>query len=661
MSHVHEPLPEALSPASASIAYLVASMPRDIRNLPWGRWQSEGILDVDDLALIRDLMCHGIVDAQAHVQGMAVLLVLLCRALRNGEIGYRLDKAVINSDLDMLGIGQEFSDMVAQSTTQGFPSLIGESGTFFPIILENNTPPVAYFQRFHAALARLRKHMQAFDISATPHDDTPNISQSNDHCSSIITDILTTRPIRNAKGELQLNQDQQRALLLTLTRRFTVISGGPGTGKTSLVVSILRAWMRRSPRHSIDRMAIAAPTGRAANRLFESITAQLASIANPSPEDEALATLQTTTLHRLLGFGSQGFRYTKASHLPVDFILIDEVSMVDVQLMTAVLDALPPESTIVVVGDAFQLPSVEPGAVLVSLVSNDEETTSERDNAVFLRTCYRCSPEILSFSARVNAGDMEALSAIAEVQLSTEQLTGDAPALLRSYDGTAREVSQQVAHHYALWYRQHIGTFLQQHAAPFRAYFTPQKSNPSPSPLGAIPRHSELEQCCTKLFSLLQERKLLTFLRHGFAGCESLNDLVQTALGSDASDLQPVLITQNDRHLALYNGDVGFVLRMAGEQCAVFPSLGGYCVYDLRLLPTYELAFATTVHKSQGSEYNEVILLFPEEPSHPLLYREALYTAVTRAKHRVLLVGSDTAISAAIARSKRASVNASLW
>jgi len=452
---------------------------------------------------------------------------------------------------------------------------------------------------------------------------------------------------------------QRIAALAAVTRRFCVISGGPGTGKTSTVVKVLSLLLEQAEAAGAGnglRIALAAPTGKAAARLKESISAGLdkadAGVRGLIPED-------VFTLHRLLGYlkGSSGFRHNSDNPLPYDVVIVDEASMVSLPLMAKLVCALRQDTRLILLGDRDQLASVEAGAVLgdmcdtggvhgfscefaslAAVVAGDAVTVQPGigplgDAVVLLRKSYRFSAAggIGKVGALVNAGDAPAAlaacldPALADVSLATlPPATGLADAL-------AKRITEG-----------------------FGAYLS--------------------EQSPEQAFAQFSRFRILCAMRSGPYGVEAINLLVRQRLAQAGLIKphgrwyagEPVMITKNDYNLALFNGDVGLILPDAeseGELRAFFPSGAGGMrkVLPLRL-PEYECAFAMTVHKSQGSEFDRVLLVLPDRDT-PVLTRELLYTAITRAKNSVEMLATEQLFLATVERRviRRSGLRERLW
>ena len=419
-------------------------------------------------------------------------------------------------------------------------------------------------------------------------------------------------------------EDRQRQAALTaLRRRFSVISGGPGTGKTTTVVRILGLLLEHADccRQSGLRIAMAAPTGKAAARLASSIAALRESLPCTDEVKRAVPG-QVTTIHRLLGTlpGSTGFRHNERNPLPCDAVIVDEASMVDLPLMTALVTALPPHARLILIGDRDQLASVEAGAVLGDICRAAESPGSSIAGCVtVLDRNYRFGDGsgIAALSRAVNAGDdREAL-----------RLLADADSAAISTEPTPTR-----------------DTMKKRLAAPVLDGFRSCLEAETPA----------------EALRLFDRFRILTALREGPWGAVGMNHAAETLLheaGLLATSTpfyrgRPVLVTENDYIHKLFNGDTGIILPdpETGNLRAFFAAPDGTIrAIPPEFLPRHETAFAMTVHKSQGSEFEKVLMVLPPEDTI-LLTRELIYTGITRAKQSVTIWSDDAVFSAAVKR-----------
>ncbi len=446
---------------------------------------------------------------------------------------------------------------------------------------------------------------------------------------------------------------QQVAAVAALTGSFTVISGGPGTGKTTTAAKILAIFSRQHQGKAPPRILLGAPTGKAAARLQEAISASNILPAGTGP-------LPGATLHRLLGSRADaaGFRHNRSNPLAADIILIDEASMVDLAMMARLMEAVPASARLILLGDHQQLASVEPGSVLGAIC---HPAALRNFSAAFRRQvaelCGSRLPPVPDGEAAADHGLADCFVELVKTyrfapesaifRLSSAIRKGDGPgalAVLRQ-DRDATVSWRQIPDESSLPSR------LQQSGAADR-----YQAAPDPNP-----------RAC---FTALDNFRILAVLRRGPCGSERLSLILEELLRKTGKGKgvfwQPLLINRNDYALNLYNGDIGILLPNPGRretERVFFREAGGTLRQIARpLLPSHETTFAMTVHKSQGSEFKEVLLVLPERDSE-LLSRELLYTAVSRARERVEIWGREELFVAAVARqtARRSGLASALW
>jgi len=488
----------------------------------------------------------------------------------------------------------------------------------------------------------------------------------------------TVRPLLDqlflAASHPNLATDWQKiACALCARQRFAVITGGPGTGKTSTVIRVLAMLqaqtLAKTPGRPL-RIRLAAPTGKAAARLNQSIAAQvqgldLAGMAAPETLRAAIPT-RVDTLHRLLGSrpGTRHFAFHRQRRLPLDVVVVDEASMIDEAMMTALIDAMPDAARLILLGDKDQLASVEAGAVLGSLCAGAESGGYDSDTAQWLQaasgetldpTLIAAKPRLLEqgivmlrhshrfdadsgiggLSRAINSGDPHAARQLLE-QANGQDI--HATAIAGSDDPAFLE---RILHG-------------QGPDAPGYLFYLDVLESRRPQ----SPDPAELDAWALAVLDAQANFQLLCALRQGPFGLQGLNDRIESALiqgghidaGSEARhewyEGRPVIVTANDYNLGLRNGDVGITLRVPGGEDSTLPTLrvafprqehAGEVHWVLpSRLQRCETVYAMTVHKSQGSEFRHTALILPDTPS-PVLTRELLYTAVTRASRAFTL------------------------
>jgi exodeoxyribonuclease V alpha subunit len=453
--------------------------------------------------------------------------------------------------------------------------------------------------------------------------------------------------LRARPGVRPLSDEQMRAVELALGGALTVVTGGPGTGKTVVAATIVRGFARLGI--APVKITLAAQTGKAANRLTEVIGQQLAAVASPAEVDRDLLTSPPIgqTLHRLLGYRGDGFAHHARSPLPMGAVIIDEASMIDFELMNALLDAMPPEAPLVLIGDAHQLPAIDAGQILADLADPDT-----RARVSLLAHSYRmdasdpAGKSVYDAARAVHAGEAHRLTdrhGLAVARTPGTLLWQGAEWV--DAGTTLVETSHQVAA--ALWHHFE-GPRAQLHANDTVFRFDHGRVIPDQA--------ADLEA----LWAQLSRARILTVTRGLPTGSTALNAYVHglaldrmTVTGRpDFVPGEPVMITANDYQRGLFNGDQGIVIRAdeggnSHRYRAVFRVGGQLVPFAIEALrDRLELAWALTVQKSQGSELDALALVLPDD-NQPLLTRELLYTGITRARKSAVLCGTKAAITAA--------------
>ncbi len=408
--------------------------------------------------------------------------------------------------------------------------------------------------------------------------------------------------------------EQREASRRAASAWTTVLTGGPGTGKTTTVAGLLALLAEQAAGAGAPplRIALTAPTGKAAARLQEAVAREVARF--PGTDRDRLGALQAVTLHRLLGTRRDNgtrFRHHRGNRLPHDVVVVDESSMVSLTMMTRLVEAVRPESRLILVGDPDQLASVEAGAVLADLVSG--LSARDRSPVVRLATTHRFGEEIGALAAALRDGSADAvLDVLRGGAAEVEFVESDDPAaVLRS-----RVVEAAVD--------------VRRHA----------EAGDADAAVAALDRH-----------------RLLCAHRDGPYGVQHWNRQVEHWLSEETGDPlyepmyvgRPLLVTANDYGLGVYNGDAGVVVRTEAGPRAFVNGSQGLADFATSRMSDVETMFATTIHKSQGSQAEEVTVLLPP-PESRLLTRELFYTAVTRAQRKVRVVGTEDSVRAAVDR-----------
>ncbi len=633
-------------------------------------------LGAEDLYLAWELARLGGSTLDGRLQRALILLILAVRLVAS-EGSTRLSLAAgghlnnILSDFSATtGEREALTELLSEAckvaegkTGSALADLFGPPKAYRPLIIDGN---YLYMQRLHSLEKRVGSALRlrlSSDCSlpgaALAGGPGPGFNQA-------LQEVLSLPPLGTA-GPLFLDNEQKLAVLTALEGKITIISGRPGSGKTSIVASILRVLARvgSPPPESI---ALAAPTGKAADRMRRSIAEHLAAIPNLNGADRMLASgcPPSSTLHRLLGYspGQDFFRHNEHNPLAEDLVIVDESSMIDLAMMDRLLSALRPETRLILLGDADQLPSIEAGAVLRDLCRSD--TVKELGRVTMLAKSYRAREEdpdgrqILNVAAAVNKGLKLGAAPGGTYPGSTgsvsEIVFKGVERLEPGHDGQRKEL-------FALWMNkltaglEGLDSRLEKVYSPDSAGFSPETVEELRTLLAHFEKFRIL--CVTRVTAgeTGSEGVNKWFHQRWFAYRHGENKMANAPVFLIG---EPVMVTRNDYNLRLYNGDSGLVLNVApaigsrklpARPMAVFPRSGGFAAFPLDALRSrLEPAWAVTVHKAQGSEYDHLALILPEVYVRPLT-RELLYTAITRARKSVVIAGSAEVLDTGIANS----------
>ena len=476
-------------------------------------------------------------------------------------------------------------------------------------------------------------------------------------------------PIDKVTGEhFKFHERQVLAAYLASQSPFFIISGGPGTGKTSVLVQVLRTLLRTNPSLNSQDIALCAPTGRAKARMGESLANSLAPLNEDGGRGDIVRDLtlkdcqsNSFTLHSLLGKQLRGDK----SKLNFKLIVIDEFSMVDVHLFALLIKSLPADCRLILLGDMHQLPPVGHGSVLgdlskgftqskatlsedlykkitdeisdIDLEKSDAEyqmtstlTHKLLDKIIVLTKSQRSAEHILHLAKAANDGQVDqAKSLLVNCKGSLDQV--------EYLDSTVHKVNDTVK------------SFLKSHLndnwkSVLRKLKSDYKNQALPSIITST-QNSELFSMMSTIFQAHHNMRILCLGHQGPSGTISLNKLARELLDSKVKDPanrihgELVMVTRNQNDIGLFNGDAGIVINCAGHKYVVFPLENTFRVEPLERIHHLDSAFAISVHKSQGSEYVEIFMALPDRKSK-LLTREILYTGITRAKKKAIIHGS---------------------
>lgn len=570
-------------------------------------------------------------------ENVLLATALTVRALRHGSVCLELNHFTdVNVDTDSTDAASvewpsrdDLLDVLRRS-----PLVTGSSrGPLRPLVLvDSDAGPLLYLDRYYLQENLIR--------NAITERETTRPETDTQAAAAILAELFT-----DDAGAPSPEPDRQRvAAAVAVTEWTVIVAGGPGTGKTHTVARVLALLFRL---HGPGlRVALAAPTGKAAATLTEAVAAQAVALALPDG-------LIATTLHRLLGWrpGSTRFRHDARNRLPYDVIVIDETSMVSVTMMARLFEALSPKTRLILMGDPDQLTSVDAGAVLADLVArqadrepnaqleqivaddlavsdsarstSDEQSVEEplvsderiamSRGVVRLRRGRRFNDEIGQLADAVRRGDVD--RALALLTAGSESIRLHAP-------GDIAEIREVVAS---------SGVQL----------LVAAQDGDIPTALAALGEH-----------------RLLCAHRDGPYGQRRWADLAAEWVSArwgrllDISDFypgQPVLLTTNDYQARVFNGDIGVVVAIDGEMTTAIERGQEPLLVSPYILAGVQTAYASTVHRSQGSQYRSVTVVLPQVGSE-LLTRQAVYTAVTRARDAVRIVGTEESVVMALRR-----------
>lgn len=500
--------------------------------------------------------------------------------------------------------------------------LIGDGRVITPLVLDNQRLYLYRYWQYEKQVAQ--RLIESSSISGPQIDS-----------------LVLKAQLDKYFGEPAQQIDWQRiAAAITTRHSISVISGGPGTGKTTTVTKLLAIYIEScltAGKRPIIQLA--APTGKAAARLSESIAQAKQKLAL-SDEVKALIPDQGKTLHRLLGVraGSKKFIHHQDNPLLLDLLVIDEASMIDLPMMASIVNALAQGTKLVLIGDRDQLASVEAGSVMGDICAVPKVASYSKSQQDFLAASCQLmqgEPSVHPFSDQV---------AFLQKSYRFDENSGIGALANACNNGDTKQLTQVLAADYqdlaVIVPSQDSGQILQASLQGYRDYIAQMRATASPA----------------KLLESFNQFQILCALRVGNFGVEQVNGQIEQHFERcqlKSADNRwylgrPIMITQNDNQMQLYNGDIGVActdpdtgqlkvwFEQGGQLRAVLPSR----------LPKHETVFAMTVHKSQGSEFSHVMLILAQ--SAKVINRELVYTAVTRAKHKFSLLGFEKLLQQAI-------------
>ena len=519
------------------------------------------------------------------------------------------------------------------------PGAVGYSGDDYKPLLF--VEPFIYQQRIYGAERELASMLKGLTGACER-------IASDRKIEAAVRDVAA-RPVVIGGRAIQLSDQQLFAVRTAASSALAVISGGPGTGKTSIVLGVVRVMARLGidPR----AIALAAPTGKAAFRMGECVSGELQQIRNPDDCDRGLIENPpaVSTIHRLLRYSpnSRRFLHHRGNPLDARVVIVDESSMLDLFTMARLAEALKPGTRLVMLGDVDQLPSVTAGAILRDLLEGAKR--SPHYPSVSLTRNYRVEEQkeaggaIVETARAINDGNAAAALASITTRESIEHL---------QFSGVERlEESVRIDAFLADWYRRRSLS-----DSDFEPLVGPRYRQGTNGFGG-----DDLVRL-RRLFELIARARILSITRVMSSGADAINARIHALALASRGQVsgrflpgEPVIMMRNDYERSLFNGDQGIVLDVENPdgvrgRMAVFSRGDNFIAFSIAALgEDIEHCYAMTVHKAQGSEFDHVAIVIPERDV-PILTREILYTAVTRARKSATLTGSSDLIEMAVSR-----------
>ena len=563
-----------------------------------------------------------------------LLALLLCRQnfgdtripLDSGKLEARLLKTLENFDIACEPSYKESLQNAAKKISDGgYEGIVGTSAhehSFFkkPFTLKDNyLYPTKYF---YSKLNVEQKVRELF----VAHAPVKGAAEKCIESVASFTKDVNGNPVR-------LEAEQAEAIVRGVDENL-IVTGGPGTGKTTVIFFLLRELYCEHPERLAYPLYLAAPSGKAADRMKESIVNSMNLIGSEEFENHLeiynkIANAETYTIHRLLGYkpNENKFFHDEQNPFPENaVIVIDETSMVDISLFGAFLKAVPKSVRLFLLGDADQLPPVDAGAVLGDLLGVKTDSTVK----LTVSSRFDKNSQIGKLASLENADTLVGFKDLNSWVLgSTVQMLGL----------PAENCRGEVENLLTRWFENYLSDFVD--AA---SQINPQKQ--------CSPQDAEYENC-QKVWKFCTQSKILSAERQGGIGTDFINQFMEHLVLEKCRGKRTckmLMLVKNQKTFRLYNGDMCILCYdKSGESYLMFKKGNDFVFYPTYLFPkdVFELAYASTVHKAQGSEYNHVLMFLPTRMGHPLLNRQIFYTGITRAKKTVTIVAIPETFKAA--------------
>lgn len=603
---------------------------------------------------------------------LLAVLIGMFDTLQEGSLCQNLEKSSLIKRLQAFASPEDASDMaekfLAGLENHRYDDFISwDQDQYKPLVISSHkNKQLLYFQKYYVYEKKLRKKIRQLLNMPVPTASRPMEKSAVD---KLIEDVYSPGLVlRTSEGGPPIARDvyQIEAIKKALSNIFCIVSGGPGTGKTSLMVNLLRCFVRTGV--DCSQIILCAPTGRAAQRMTEAIYKNIKTIRVSDENDTRLLSLKGSTIHKALHFKRylNGFYYREQNPLPASLIIMDEVSMVDVSLMEKFMRAIDPEKTrLILLGDKDQLPSVEAGAIFGTMIPQNERSTAFKNHLVVLKTVYRSGENLQQLAGMINEGKSPAIEPVTFPEAMDTENDSWSMVYPETLDQWQKDLIRWADRYLIKKSANRLSHVDSNETGHETGDLEPASFHSIILAAGALDSHELIrslsgQKLLENIFQTMESSKILTLIRQGIWGSEGVNRFLSEYLSHRFHSLPDwqkhgifsgafIIIVQNDYAKALFNGDTGVVIKdPQGLFRAFFRRFDTFVEYSLDLLPAWQPAYALTVHKCQGSEFDDILLVLPADEQHRLLTRQMTYTAVTRAKKKVIIYGKASSFKTAL-------------